>query len=238
VILIDPDSTLADIVTAHPSAARLFERHGLDYCCGGSRTLSEACVEGGLDRAGVVAELAEQATGDASVPLTALSLIQLVDHIEATYHVPLWRELERLDSLLEKVVRVHGPRHAELRSVHDTFRRLRADLEPHLRDEEHTIFPAIRRLDLAPSRDAAPLGLIEAIDGLAREHDVAGALLSELRMVTSGYRVPDDGCAAYRACYAGLADLEADLHLHVHTENNVLFPAADRAARRLALATP
>jgi regulator of cell morphogenesis and NO signaling len=238
VILIDPDSTLADIVTTHQSAARLFERHELDYCCGGSRTLSEACVERGLDRAVVVAELAEQATGDASVPLTPLSLVQLVDHIEAMYHVPLWCELERIDFLLEKVVRVHGPQHAELQSIHDTFRRLRADLEPHLRHEERTIFPAIRLLDVATSRDAAPLGLIEAIDGLAREHDMAGALLSELRMVTSGYRVPDDGCAAYRACYGGLADLEADLHLHVHTENNVLFPTADRAARRLALATP
>jgi len=238
VIRIDPDRTLADIVTAHPGAARLFERHGLDYCCGGSRTLTEACVAGGLDPTVVVAELAEQATGDASVPLTALSLVQLVDHIEATYHVPLWRDLERLDQLLEKVVRVHGPRHPELQAVHDAFRRLRADIEPHLRDEERTIFPAIRRLDVVPGRDAPPRHLIEAIDGLAREHDVAGARLGELRSVTGGYRVPDDGCAAYRACYEGLADLEADLHLHVHTENNVLFPAADRAARGLAPATP
>ncbi len=237
-IPIDPDSTLADIVTAHPSAARLFERHDLDYCCGGSRTLSEACVEGGLDRTAVVADLAEHAMGDASVPLTALGLGELVDHIEATYHVPLWSELDRLDSLLAKVVGVHGARHPELHSVRDAFRRLRADIEPHLRDEEHTIFPAIRRLNVAPSREAAPVGLIEAIDGLAREHDVAGALLSDLRAVTGGYRVPDDGCAAYRACFGGLADLEADLHLHVHTENNVLFPAADRVARRLAPAAP
>ncbi len=237
-IRIDPDSTLADIVTAHPSAARLFEREDLDYCCGGSRTLSEACRERGLDRTVVVAELAEQVAGDASVPLTALGLVQLVDHIEATYHVPLWRELDRLDVLLEKVVRVHGPRHPELLDVRDTFRRLRADIEPHLRDEEGTIFPAIRRLSVAPSREAVPLDLTEAIDGLAREHDVAGALLGELRVVTGGYQVPDDGCAAYRACFGGLADLEADLHLHVHTENNVLFPAVDRVARRLALATP
>jgi len=185
-----------------------------------------------------LAEQAEQATGEASVPLTALGLVQLVDHIEAAYHVPLRRELARLDVLLEKVVRVHGARHQELHTVRDTFLSLRADIEPHLRDEERTVFPAIRRLSVATSRDPVPLGLIEAIDGLAREHDVAGALLSELRLVTGGYRVPNDGCASYRACYEGLADLEADLHLHVHTENNVLFPAAERVVRRLVPATP
>jgi regulator of cell morphogenesis and NO signaling len=232
-IPIDPDSTLGDIVTARPAAARVFERHDLDYCCGGSQTLREACAAQQVDEAVVTAEVAEASVDDDPVPLTALGLVQLVDHIEATHHAPLWVDLHRLDELLQKLVRVHGERHPELDAVHAAFRSLRVTLEPHLRDEERTVFPALRQLAVTASREGTPHGLFEAIDDLADEHELAGATLAHIRELTDGYRVPPDGCASYRACYEGLAELEADLHLHVHKENNVLFPAADRVARRL-----
>jgi regulator of cell morphogenesis and NO signaling len=150
----------------------------------------------------------------------------LVDHIEATHHRYLHDALARLDSLATKVAGVHAGRHRELSRVAVLATDLRADLEPHLAKEEQVLFPMIRELDAADSAPVFHCGTLEnPIRMMLIEHDRAGELLAELRDITDGYTVPSDGCASYRALYAGLAELEADTHLHVHKENNVLFPA-------------
>ena len=235
-IPIDPDSTLGDIVTAHPAAARVFEHHDLDYCCGGSQTLREACAAQQVDEAVVTAEVAEASVDDDPVPLTALGLVQLVDHIEATHHRYLWTELPRLSALADKVLAAHGHRHPELGQVSDCVAAIRADLEPHLMKEERVLFPMIRELGQADRRPMFHCGTVRnPIAVMTVEHEQVGALLAHLRGLTDDYSVPPDGCRSYSALYAALAELEEDTHLHVHKENNVLFPAVERIEAQLSL---
>ena len=230
------ERTLADLVTADPGAARVLERFGLDYCCGGRRTLTQACDESGVDPGEVLEVLAAVPPVDAP-DWASMGPAELVDHLEATHHAYLHTEFDRLTALADKVASVHGARHPELGQVRDTYAALRDDLEPHLMKEERVLFPLIRDLTAdADDRTAPHCGSLEdgPIRVMSMEHDRAGELLAELRRLTNGYEVPDDGCASYRALYEGLAELEADTHLHVHKENNVLFPAVIDLEHRAA----
>jgi regulator of cell morphogenesis and NO signaling len=232
---IDTSMTLGSIVTANPSLARELERRRLDYCCGGSRTLAEACAAEGLDAAAVAANLSRASEPPESAPWSTMDMRELVDHIEGTHHHYLWEELPRLDALLEKVDGVHGARHPELGTVRDLFAALRADLEPHLAKEERVLFPMIRELAVATTRPTFHCGdLRNPISVMMREHDAAGAILERMRAATNDYRVPDDGCTSYRTCFDGLSALEADTHLHVHKENNLLFPMVVHREEALA----
>lgn len=217
--------TLAAIVDANPHATRVLEDYQLDYCCGGTRTLQDACAERGIDPSAVLAEI--ELLDDTTQPTWArLSARELVDHIETTHHRYLHRELPRLTALANKVASVHGPHHPELYRVTATYSELRLDLEPHLLKEENVLFPMIRQLSDAATSPTVRRGVINNPISMMRvEHDRAGELLATLRETTEGYKIPANVCASYTALYAGLAELEADTHLHVHLENNVLFPA-------------
>ncbi len=218
------DPTLAELVSGHPGAARILERHHLDYCCGGADRLGVACAERGIDPAVVLDELASLAPEDPP-DWASMGPAELVDHLEATHHRYLNDELPRLSALVDKVAGVHGDRHPELLDVQRTYAELRADLEPHLLREEQVLFPMIRELDAASEAPSFHCGTLQnPIRVMLMEHDRAGELLAQLRELTSDYTVPDDGCASYEALFAGLAELEADTHRHVHKENNVLFP--------------
>lgn len=231
---IDTDTTLGEVVTAHPDLARELERRGLDYCCGGRETVEAACRAAGLDPEVVAAELAAVEDHAPAAPWATMGVVELVAHIEAVHHRYLHDELPRLTALLEKVTRVHGGRHPELEEVERIYADLRDDLEPHLMKEERVLFPMIRELATAENRPTFHCGRVaNPISMMMLEHDRAGELLARLRATTGGYEVPADGCASYRACYAALAELEADTHLHVHKENNVLFPAVVRLEEKL-----
>ena len=220
--------TLAQLVAAKPNAARVLDRFGLDYCCHGDRTLAAACATAGVDEAVVSVRLADVDQGG-DTAWTTLDPLALVDHIVATHHVPLREELRVLDALAEKVQAVHGERHPELSQVLALVAALRADLEPHLMKEERVLFPAIR--EVAAGRSRFPFGPISnPIRMMTVEHDHAGQLLAQLRTVTAGYTVPHDACASYRSLYTRLEELELDIHLHIHKENHVLFPAVLRMA--------
>lgn len=190
--------------------------------------LGDACIEVGLDPTTTVAELSELSALDTASPAaewTTMDTVELVDHIESTHHRFLWDELPRVTALMDKIVSVHGERHPELSAVAACFAEVRADLEPHLTKEEQVLFPMIR--ELATSTDVPEFhcgSLQNPISVMLREHDAVGDLLVELRRLTDGFRTPADGCATYAACFAGLEEIEADTHLHVHKENNVLFP--------------
>jgi regulator of cell morphogenesis and NO signaling len=141
---IDFDTTLAELVTTQPRLARELERRGLDYCCGGGRTVAEASSAAGLDPATVVDELvaasASEAVGGAE-PWASMDVVDLIDHIVATHHRYLWGELPRMTALVDKVAGVHGSRHPELAEVVRTLAALRAEVEPHLAREERVLFP-------------------------------------------------------------------------------------------------
>ncbi|MGH9134819.1 MAG: iron-sulfur cluster repair di-iron protein [Ilumatobacteraceae bacterium] len=215
--------TLGEIVTLHPSLAADLERRGLDYCCHGARTLAAAATDAGLDPQTVAAELATVGTSEPPAAWASLATSELVDHVESVHHRYLWAELPRIAALVDKIVAVHGDRHPELFQLQRLYVELRADLEPHLTREEQSLFPLVRQLDAARSRSEIE-PLVEQIELLSGEHETVGELLEQLRRVTDGYATPADACASYTACYRALADLEADTHLHVHKENNLLFP--------------
>ena len=224
---LSPNATLADIASNHPSLLRELEQLGLDYCCGGHRSLNEACRQQGLDADAVVVALEHDGVStEAPADWVALSPADLVDHLEATHHHYLKQELPRLDALAAKVSRAHGKNHPELNDVAAAVAEIRADQEPHLRKEEEMLFPMIRTLDIATSRPSVACGSIRnPITVLEAEHMVVGGLLARLRNLTNGYQAPADTCASTQALMVGLAQLEADTHLHVHKENNHLVPA-------------
>ena len=233
---IDVSTTLAEAVDAFPQLAREFERRGLDYCCGGQRTLGDACALIGLDPASTVAELSQAGMPAGAAEWTTMTADVLVNHIEATHHRYLWDELPRVNALVDKIVSVHGARHPELVEIASCFSRVRADLEPHMVKEERVLFPMIRELATSAGVPAFHCGsLRNPISVMLSEHDAVGDLLDDLRRLTGNYVPPADGCATYVACFAAMAELEADTHLHIHKENNVLFPMvirleAERAA--------
>ena len=218
-------TTLGALVTAHPGAARVLERHELDYCCGGGARLGDACESAGIDPLVVLSEL-ESLADEPAAPWASMGPTELIAHLESTHHQYLGSELPRLSALAEKVESVHGDRHPELADVRARFEELRADLEPHLLREERVLFPMVRELEQAATAPEFHCGTLRnPIGVMESEHDRAGELLAMLRRLTDGFEPPADGCASYRALYDGLAELEADTHLHVHKENNVLFPA-------------
>lgn len=146
--------------------------------------------------------------------------------------------MPRITALLDKIVSVHGDRHPELADVAACYGRIRADLEPHLMKEERVLFPMVRELATSDGVPAFHCGSPRnPISVMLAEHDDVGELLAELRTLTSDYTVPADGCASYQAAFAALERLEADTHLHVHKENNLLFPMVVRMEHERTAAT-
>jgi regulator of cell morphogenesis and NO signaling len=218
-------STVAELVLERPSRARVFEQLGLDYCCGGKRSLDEACRRRGLDAPTVVALLdaAERGSVEPTKDWVEAPLGELCDHIVDRHHEYLRRELPRLSTLLEKVERAHG---SDLPTAHDlraTFEQLRTALEQHLAEEEQVLFPAIRALDAGGELEPSFGAEVAASEA---QHDSVGALLESLSYLTDRYDTSRALCNTHRATLDALRELELDLHRHVHEENNILFPRA------------
>ena len=232
---IDINTTLANLVDEHPQLTRELERLGLDYCCGGGRTLAAACAGRGLDAADTAHELAGLAGDSQPAAWSAMSPAELCAHLVETHHRYLWDEMPRLSALVEKIRTVHGERHPELAEIAACYEEIRADLEPHLLKEERVLFPLVCELEAATVLPDVHCGSVRNPIGMMHiEHERVGELLARLRLLTSGFQPPADGCASYTACFAGLEQLEADTHLHVHKENNVLFPKAVQREVELA----
>ena len=217
---LDPAATLAAIVAAHPSTARVFQRRGLDFCCHGEVPLREACAEQGLDAAAVLAEAEAAAERrDASeVDARGLSTAALVARIVDRHHGYLRAALPALVPLAAKVARVHGAHEPSLVPLAAAVEALGAMLGPHLDDEEQKLFPAL--LGREPDLEVARRELAAMHD----DHRAVGAKLGELRALSGGFSAPEWGCASYRALMCGLEELEGDILRHVHLENHVLLP--------------
>ena len=232
--VIDDQISLGDLVTTVPQLARELENLGLDYCCHGQRSLAVAAEEAGLDVTEVIAKLSAVPTSTEAPQWADMGPAELSEHVQSTHHKYMWDEMPRLSLLIDKIVDVHGANHPELKQVQDIYAQLRVEIEPHLRREELMVFPSMRRLAAGQqvTVTAATAGGDTTIAGriavLVSEHDQAGQLLDRLREVTDDYRTPDDGCNTYRATYQGLDEFDRDLHLHVHKENNILFPEVIR----------
>jgi regulator of cell morphogenesis and NO signaling len=238
---IDGTRTVGELVAERIDRARVFDDLGIDYCCHGKATLAEACRRLGLDAAEVAAaiERSDSEPDPSDEPdYRAMPLGRLADHIESSHHVFMKRELPRLRALLDKVAAAHGGRHPELLELGEVFAAFRDEIDSHLAKEEQVLFPLIRRLEAATTLPSVHCGTVNnPIRVMEHEHDSAGAALSRMRELTGEFRTPDDGCESYRALMDGLAAVEADLHRHIHKENNVLFPGAAALEARLPAAT-
>ena len=229
--LFTPDTKLGDIVAAQPALARVFERLGLDYCCGGKQTLAVACGKKQLN-AQTVAQMLEAAaqamtSGPREVDAARLTLTELADHIEQTHHTYLKAELPRLAEMSERVAGKHGWRDERLPEVHECVRALTEEMLSHMHKEEAVLFPIIRQIDAGSANGGFQCGSIaNPIRQMEAEHESAGWLTGRLRELTDGFTPTPDSCNTHRALLAGLAEFESDLHRHVHKENNILFPGA------------
>lgn len=239
---VTPGTPVGSIVAERLGRARVFDRLGIDYCCHGATPLATACALRALDVGRVVSEIAESDLRDADdehdrVDYAAMAAGELADHVVETHHVYLRRELPRLSDLIDKTAAAHGARHPELGDLRATFSGLREELELHLFKEERVLFPLIKQLEAARAPFPIHCGTVgNPIRVMTHEHDDAGAALERMRALTGGFQAPPDGCTTFRALYEGLAALEADLHRHIHKENNILFPKA--AALEAALGRP
>lgn len=222
--------TLGELVAADERRATLFDQLGLDYCCGGHRMLEDACRERGLDPATVAAVLealaGTPALETAPIDWQVRPLAELIDHIVATHHAYLRHALPQLSTLMDRVAQVHGQQSAWLHRAREIFGQLKLELEAHMRSEEEEIFPLIQALEKGSA--TAESELESLLQQAEREHDAAGEALHQLRELYSNYQPPVWACSSFRALLEGLQALEADMHRHVHRENNVLFPRARR----------
>ncbi|MBL8850065.1 MAG: iron-sulfur cluster repair di-iron protein [Planctomycetaceae bacterium] len=229
----DTFETVAELVRQRPERSRIFEELGIDFCCHGHVPLDRACVLNGLDLVDVCRRLeeAEAAVTGAERDWTSASLTELTEHIVELHHRYLRRELPRLAGLIDRVLDAHGEHHPELRNVREVFAGLQCELLSHMLKEEQVLFPMIRQLERTPADERGNLrfhcGTIgNPIAMMEHEHDTAGKALQQLDRLTHHYQPPDDACPTYRALLSGLEQVQSDLHLHIHKENNILFPAA------------
>jgi regulator of cell morphogenesis and NO signaling len=231
------EATVAELVVERPSRARVFEKLGIDYCCGGKKPLQQVCRESNLDYATVVGELEQEQAAPTSAERNwaSASLTDLCDHIEQTHHRYLREELPRLEFLTSKVATRHGVKRPALVDVQRVFAELKAEMDAHMMKEERILFPLCRQLDVAEELPAMHCGGVgNPIEVMIREHEHAGDALAQIRSLTDNYACPSDACNTYRALFDALEHLERDLHEHVHKENNILFPKAIRLEKLLA----
>ncbi len=224
---------LSELAAASLAAVRVFEQHGLDYCCGGARPLEEAAREKGLSAAALIEEIEKsQAASGAERDWRAAGLVELMEHILSTHHEYLKLNLPALSRRLAKVAEVHGSKDPErLKAMTEVYEAMRAELEDHMHKEEVILFPFIERYGWASAQGLpmppVPFGTIaNPIRVMEREHTDAGGALERLRELTGGYTLPEWACDTVRALWRGLEEMEQDLHMHIHLENNILFPRA------------
>lgn len=220
-----PDRTVGELVAERPGRSRIFQSFKIDFCCQGGKTLREACDAKGFSVESVIEQLDAEATSgepDAANPAD-LFPAELADYIERRHHGFLRNELPRLRAMSQRVADVHGGHTPSLLEVFEIFCGLQQELDSHIVKEEQVLFPAIRAISTGQT---APMPLDGPIACMIHEHEDAGAALVKLRELTNGFTPPSDACNTYRALFDGLADLEKDLHTHIHLENAVLFPVA------------
>jgi regulator of cell morphogenesis and NO signaling len=237
------DTMVGDVVGHDFRTAAVFERYGIDFCCGGRRSIADACRAAAVDPAAVEQALqavtadAAGGSGEPGAPdrndATGWPVARLIDEIVGVHHQYVRSALPLIGRYLAKLVQVHGARHPELRQVASSFERMGVELSQHMMKEERVLFPYIKELAAGTHLPASPFGTVaNPIRMMEREHQDAGDETRLIRELTNGYVVPDDGCTTYRVCLAELAQFERDLHRHVHLENNVLFPKALELERR------
>jgi regulator of cell morphogenesis and NO signaling len=227
------ETKVKDITLADPSARHVLEDARVDYCCGGGKSLQEACVHAGVDAQEILKQLREnsQHVDPSEANWTASPLSDLTAHIKNHHHQYVREAILRINPLLEKVKAKHGEQHPELAEIETSFHAVGREMILHMQKEEKILFPFIEALD----RAANGIGTLEPpffqtirnpIHAMMKEHDAAGDLVKQIREASTEYAAPEVACTSYKALFQELREFERDLQQHVHLENNILFPRA------------
>lgn len=227
------ETTIREIVAGDFRAAAVFHKFGIDFCCGGGRTVKDACSERALDTSEVLEAIGQAtAAADAGTPrFGSWEPSTLISYIISNHHAYVREALPTLFAYTQKLAKVHGERHPELLEIARLFEGVADEMTSHMMKEEQILFPYINALSAAAKRGsgvpAAPFGSItNPIRMMEHEHESAGAAMARIRELSGGYTPPADGCTTYQVCFKELDAFERDLHAHVHLENNILFPKA------------
>ena len=227
------ETKVKDIALSDPAAKRVLEDAGLDYCCGGGKSLHEACLQADISAEEILNQLRENSknTGPEDVNWMAAPLHELTRHIREKHHRYVREAIPRTQTLLDKVVEKHGKDHHEVSDIRAAFTEVGKEMIMHMQKEEQILFPYIDALERAASvHESVEPPFFQTvknpIHAMMKEHDAAGELVKHIRSLSGEYTAPADACASFTALYQGLKEFEADLHQHVHLENNILFPRA------------
>jgi regulator of cell morphogenesis and NO signaling len=240
-VLGENDETLGQIAAKDLRKAQIFKKYGLDFCCGGKKTVKQACAEKGLDVTKVEQELqhADQNFKTRPLAFDEWNLDFLVDYIINTHHNYVKKILPDLVGYATKVAKVHGNHHPELLKIKQLTDEINTELSAHLIKEEKVLFPYIKQLVISSQDNSLPkqaehFGTVQApINMMEMEHEIVGKNLEEIKILSNNFALPEDACASYSLLYRLLEEFQEDLHIHIHLENNILFPKALKLEKEL-----
>lgn len=233
------EQTLASIVTHQHQAVAVLEKYSLDFCCKGKRTLTEACSEKGLSVEEIIKEL-EASSGDEGkmMPFAEMTAEQLISYILIHHHFYLKQSMPAIADHLTKVATKHGNRFPYMVEVLQLFIRLKNEMALHMQKEEAILFPAIKEIEsfyhFNQHKGLDSNHIVDRIIEIEQDHDEAGEIMYQIRMLTNNYTIPEEACTTFKVVLAELKKLEEDLHCHVHLENNILFPLAEKMIREVS----
>lgn len=209
---------------------QIFEKYGIDFCCGGQSSLETVSRDKGLDPAEIINELetVKKSPSDRRENYGAWALSFLADYIVNTHHAWLNENTGQISAYAQKIAEVHGARHPEVIEIASLFAQIVVDLEDHLGEEENVLFPAVKRLEATRKAGAEPsegdrAAILNSLEKLYREHETIGDIVHQIRDLANNYEIPKDACNTFTVTYKNLKEFEDDLHKHVHLENNILF---------------
>jgi regulator of cell morphogenesis and NO signaling len=228
------NSTVAEIVANDYRTAEIFKKYGIDFCCGGKKTIAKVCSEKAIDAAMLEAELnsIQAEPIDAQHNFKEWRLSFLADYIETVHHTYVNNNLALISEFADKVAKVHGHHNTETVEINELWKQVVAELTVHMKKEELVLFPYIRSIEKFSrgETDTMPqphFGTVKnPVRMMEHEHDVAGELMHRIAALSGNYTTPEYACNTYRVLYAKLNEFEQDLHHHIHLENNILFPRA------------
>lgn len=207
------EKTVAETVTENYKTASVFKKYGIDFCCGGKKTISQACKEKEIDEKKLLKELEQTEEKDAN----KMNINELIDYIINKHHTYTREKIPEITQYSQKIAKVHGKNHPELIEVNKIFKEIGEELLGHLEKEEQALFPHIKNSDK----------IVEGpIHAMEHEHEIIGEQLKKIREITDNYKLPENACNTFRVTFKLLEEFEDDIHKHIHLENNILFPKA------------
>ena len=231
---------IGELVARDYRTASVFKKYSIDFCCQGNRTIQEACEKKNIDTKKVLEDLVAmmEAKSESTTDYQSWPLDLLADYIEKKHHRYVQDKTLEIEPYLDKICKVHGENHPELFEIKEEFNASAGELAAHMKKEELILFPFIRKMTKAKLEntkvDAAHFGTVKnPIQMMMNEHTVEGNRFRRIEELSNNYTPPLDACNTYRVSFALLKEFEQDLHLHIHLENNILFPRAIEIEKEL-----